>query len=193
MKTSAFLILAVLVLIGGYILFFHKSASLETSNVTPSPTQDANTYVDDKFGISFNYDSAQVALAPQGTSSIKIYAIGTIPTEGQSIARFEKSPNETLSQSIRRQILQGYSTSTCSIETSTFTNNYVKAEITYPAPDESPLGHEGLCNASYDKTNGIRYFLYDPQHADRFYFVDIGQYPLLAKENTPWPDTIVIR
>jgi hypothetical protein len=151
-------------------------------------------YRSNALDLSFSYNASDTGVLEEG-DTLYVYPFTVKPTEGQWIKRFSKLSSETLAQSIGRQILAGFSTSTCSIEITAGNRGYERAEISYPlpaGPNESPLGHEAQCNEKYDKTNGIRFFLYDPNHPDRFYFLSIGQYPILAASGTAWQDTIKI-
>ncbi|HVU75528.1 MAG TPA: hypothetical protein VHD38_01660 [Candidatus Paceibacterota bacterium] len=186
------IVLAIIIVAALFWMLPQMPSGTEVHDDTATSTSPTQTFTSAALGLSFRYDSSQVGVQERGTI-IDVYAVGTDPLQGQHITKFTKTARESLTESIQRQILAGYSTTTCMIEIATTTKGYARAEITYPVPAENPLGHEELCNAAYDKTNGIRYFLYDESHPDRFYFLDIGQYPLLAAPSTPWQETIIIQ
>ncbi len=205
MQIVAAIVFLVLVFVGIFYLGKDHSHTPSTVNMTQTgetatttSTQDKNTFSSDTFGITFKYDSTQAGVEAVG-NKVFVYPLNTDPIKGQSIQRFEKLPTETLEESIKRQILKGFSSTDCKVEVSQsnkYQGGYMTAEISYPGATgkDAPFWQNAsLCNTTYDKTNGMRYFLYDTNHPDRFYFVDIGQYPILATENMTWQDTIVIK
>ena len=196
------MIIAILVIAAGALYYFFVFAP----PAPPAPAQQTGdsaplsgvqTYRSSALDLSFSYNATDTGVLEQ-SHTIYVYAKGTPAMQGQWIEEFSKLPSETFAQSIERQILAGFSTSTCKVEVSQsnkYQGGYMTAEISYPAPvdpNASPLGHEAQCNGKYDKTNGIRYFLYDSAHSDRFYFLSIGQYPIIATGTQTWQDTLVI-
>ena len=194
-------------LVSGVWYWGTKSAPVPASLVAPSATSTVTaaatttptvaTYHSPVMGVALSYD-ASLTSVKERAGTIYIYAKGSDPTHGQKLTIFSKPMSESLEQSIRRQILQGYS-SACSVEVthdSAYPASYAQAEITYPPPSDPAqpfCANAQLCNAAYDKANGVRYFLYDKNHPDRFYFLDIGQYAITASSSQPWQDTITIR
>jgi hypothetical protein len=173
---------------GGVLLLFlaPKKDSATTSGV--------QTYTSSALGVSFQYDATQAAVTESGNRII-VYVHGTNPSSGQHIERFNKSANEAFDAAIRRQILAEYDQNDCRVEVAKRKDGYQTAEITYrpPAnPNEPYSANAHLCNEAYARANGMRYFLYDPAHPDRFYFLDIGQYAIMAGTSTPWQDTVRI-
>lgn len=145
-------------------------------------------------GVAFTYDPTTTGVLEQG-SSIYVYSLGGNPLQGQRLDMFPKQSGESLEQAIRERILAGYDERSCAVEAST-QGAYMQAEITYPAPSDpsAPFWQNApLCNAAYDRAGGIRYFLYDSGHPDRFYFLDLGQYAIAAPSGQPWQDTITIQ
>lgn len=191
MKKTGIGIVFLVVIIG--LLFYIWNNRPPTPSATPAENNYLQTFSSNVLGISLLYDPATTGILEQN-STVYIYSTGTTPLEGQWIKYFNKSPEETFTQSIERQILVGFSTSTCTVKV-TQLRDYERAEILYPEPEDTsaPFWQRASeCNDAYAKTNGIRYFLYDPAHSDRFYFVSIGQYPIIATGTITWQDTISI-
>lgn len=164
-------------------------ASTTASAVNNSPQH----FVSAGLGISFDYGSEAEVYAT-GTK-IYVYLKDTDPFRGQTLEVFAKRASETLQDSVTRQVLVGYSNA-CSVTVEEPHENtgLVKAEIAYaqPAKPGQPAWSEAaMCNARYAKSNGLRYFLYDPDHSRAFVFVDIGQYAISSGHGSEgWQDTI---
>lgn len=66
-------------------------------------------------------------------------------------------------------------------------------QVMYPdqstETDPFSLSTATVCPEAYRKTNGIRYFMTDRAHSDRFAFFDIGQYVIPGGDGTAWQDT----
>lgn len=157
------------------------------------------TYTSKKLGVQFQYNAKPDATMTVGVKEVgkKIYVYaGTMaPESGQSVEVFAKRTDETLEASIRRQILAQYPSPNCKIEVtpSNIKGGYQVAEISYPRSSNSEdpwFSNYQICNPGYDKTNGIRYFLYDPKHPGTFVFFSIGQYAIPAHDLIPWQDTL---
>jgi len=205
MRTALFSLLTLVLILVAALLLYALSpwkapapASQATATVGAATSTGIQTYSSQALGVSFKYDSANSGIQEAGTTTY-VYPKDIQPEEGQFIRRFEKRSSETLTQAIDRQILSGYSTTTCTVtaaQSSVYPATYTKAEITYPAPTDpnAPFWQSASkCNEAYARTNGIRYFLYDSAHPDRFYFVDIGQYPIVVEGTTTWQDTIIVQ
>jgi hypothetical protein len=55
---------------------------------------------------------------------------------------------------------------------------------------EAMLPRWRTCPQPYTVVGGIGYFQSDPLHPDRFLFLSIGQYAILAGDDQPWQETI---
>jgi hypothetical protein len=185
---KVFVIVGVVVVVGAGALWYFRGADAGVK-----------TYTSQKLGVKFQYNSKphenMTAGVKESGNKIYVYAGTMAPESGQSVEVFAKRADETLEQSIRRQILADYPSSVCRIEIapSNIQGGYQVAEISYPrsSDTEDPwFSNYQLCNPGYDKTNGIRYFLYDPKHADMFVFLSIGQYAIPAHDLIPWQDTL---
>ncbi len=108
-----------------------------------------------------------------------------------------------MADAINAQILKGYSSKDCFVEKLPNPPGYPTAislaGISYPHIDEGvevSTQYFQKCPTAYAETNGIRYFLADSNHPDKFLYFDIGQYPILAEPNLDdgsdlktWQDT----
>jgi hypothetical protein len=208
MKKVLIVIVIILVVAAGIFLLTRKDNAgtngSPTATPTPSQTSTSNsgpvkTFESKNLGIQFKYLSQ---IADWGTVGVKeignkvyVYVGNAAPESGQSAESFKKNTNETFEASIRRQILANFPSPSCKVTVtpSNIQSGYQVAEISYPAPTDKDAPfwqNAGLCNEKYAKSNGMRYFLYDPKHPDSFLFVDIGQYAIPADNNTPWQYTI---
>lgn len=187
------ILLAGIVLAGLYFL-------APDSAVAPV-AETVKTYTSKALGVQFQYqpkldETNTVGIKEIGTK-LYVYVGEIAPETGQSLELFRKDRNETLTAAIRRQILAKYPSELCQIEAapSNILSGYQVAEISYPKPsdpNEPWFSNTELCNPQYDQTNGLRYFLYDPKHPERFYFLSIGQYGIPARGMVPWQDTLKI-
>lgn len=190
-KNSTLGILLLIIIAIGLLVISKRQPSPQTFI---EPKAGLQTYHSDRLDVSFQYNASDTGILEQG-NKVYVYATGTEALEGQSIERFEKQPNETFAKSIERQLLSEASTSTCNVQLSVTAVGYTRAEIAYPEPTDANapfFQNASLCNEAYAKTNGIRYFLFDTSHPDRFYFLSIGQYPIVATGTRTWQDTLTI-
>lgn len=187
----------------GVGIFVYIDRSQTDGITSPSPTVAPNdaigTFTSKELGISFQYAIEQAGGQMTKVSRLgdKVYiSVGDMAVEtGQFVEVFTKNANETFADAIRRRILANYPSSKCTIEVapSNIQGGYWVAEIGYPATPESegpPWANASLCNEAYAKTNGIRYFLYDPKHPTEFVYLDIGQYFIQGPGEIPWQHTL---
>lgn len=195
-------IFIVIVVIGlAIFVYIDKYQVSETPSPSTSPlptassTEGIQTFISKELGISFQYAALQTPnmLAKVKQIGNKVYiAVGDTAIEtGQFVEVFSKPADETFTDSVRRQILTDYPSTQCTIETapSNIQGGYWVAEIGYPeiSGTEGPSwANASLCNENYAKTNGIRYFLYDPKHPTIFAYLDIGQYSIFWNDQIPW-------
>jgi len=182
-----FILIAILLLGGGAYIYTH-------ANRTNQPTG-SKMYISQSFGLSFTYNASQAKIKETSTR-IYVYFTGSDPLQGQWVEKFNKLRSETFRQSIRRQILANFTSPGCTIEISSSTepSGYEVAQIGEPpaGTDNPSWANAPLCNQTYDETNGIQYFLYDPNHPDHFYFFSIGQYGIPATDLIDWQGTVII-
>ncbi|CAN5115423.1 hypothetical protein BH09PAT2_BH09PAT2_06270 [soil metagenome] len=163
--------------------------------------KDIETYISPRLNISFNYsqqtnlDTSERLLVKESGNRVYLYPASVEPESGQFIETFDKKTNETLDAAIRRLIIVGKDPTRCLV-TKTEEGDIVKSEITYPNDSsgdmETFFANTEYCSKEYAQTNGARYFMEDKRHPNRFFFVSIGQYGIMAGENTPWQNTIKI-
>ncbi len=193
MKKLLILVPIIVVAAAGYWYF--------TRTNTPERPSGGTVYTSKALGITFSYlpslDDQTFAVKESG-NRIYVYMAKNEATTGQYVEVFDKRTNESFEQSIRRQILANYPSTSCKVEL-TRSNIYPGAwvaEIGYPPATNAsdPFWvNAPLCNDKYDKTNGVRYFLYDETHPDRFVFLSVGQYGIPGtSRNNSWTDTLRI-
>lgn len=213
-------LLIILLIIGVVLWYFFRSSNTNNSTVLVSPTlvpkpiisisphaivtdtisNNVEIYTSEKFGITFRFFNKppgadeNINISEEG-NKIYVYPSSLSATQGQFIEKFTKSTAESLDEAIRSQILAGKDPNRCLITTQK-ANNIIKAEITFPSSTRDSMDEffadSNYCSKDYAQTNGLRYFMYDVSHPDKYYFISIGQYPIIADENTPWQETIEI-
>lgn len=169
---------------------------------TPAASGEAQLFQSEDLGISFNYMQVQndeEVIVAQDKSTVHIFPRRLGIQGGQSVEVFKKSPADTLQQAIQKTLLANKNPADCVVLPyrldPTYPQTYQAAEIGYPIEVPDIVVQEEMaqkCGAGYAKTNGIRYFLYNPATPDRFVFFTIGQYPILAAETIPWQNTLRI-
>ena len=170
------------------------------------PNPDGQTFESADLGISFYYanksNGSSIETRLEG-NKVLIGQKSDFTDSYQSIEKFDKDPNETLELAIYGQILAEISLDDCTVEavTKKSTDQYTweKAQIVplAQAGAEETGGpvENSACPAKYTASNGISYFLMDSNYPDRFYFISIGQYGILAADGdaeTTWQDTLQI-
>lgn len=171
-----------------------------TANQEPT-NPDTVFYQDGELGINFHYSQTQGSQSVATTkrdSTVYIYFDDSDPESGQFIRLFSKDPDQTLAEAIKTKFLQGKDEDLCWVDVDPSPNqyptDYMTAEIVFL--NLEPLDLAALweqtqyCSADYAHTNGIRYFLYDIAHPDRFAFISVGQYAITAGEQQGWQETV---
>ncbi len=151
-----------------------------------------------KLGVVFNYPQ-DLANIQEDKNKIYVYIKDQKDyTTGQFVEIFRKDPQDSLEQAIKKKFLTSISEKDCYVELedefrdSHYPSSYVVAEIAYPTTNEGdqPWWNNKVCPQNYSKTNGMRYFLMDINHPDKFIFVSIGQYMIPVNTDKGWQDTI---
>ena len=217
---SSFLI-AMFLLIGVVWYFFTPFIQQESSGVsippkksivtpslflTESPTISQVTdskgeiFTSAKMGIRFRFSreqaggDEQINISEEG-NKIYVYPTSLSPNQGQFIEQFSKSPEQSLENAIRTQLLTNKDPNRCLISTQN-TGSIVRAEITFPSSNRESMdtffADSDYCSKDYAQTNGLRYFMYNPSHPEKYFFISIGQYPITADKDTPWQETIEV-
>lgn len=150
-------------------------------------------------GISFEYPSkvGDIENVNSKEEGDRVYVyFGEDAKNGQWVQVFTKNADETFEEAVKRQILAGFTSEICKISVmpagsiAPFLPDALKGEITYPsAGDEASMENLKKCNEKYARTNGLRYFIYDQNHPDKFLYFDIGQY-FIPVNGRPWQETI---
>ncbi len=133
-----------------------------------------------------------------GTGKIDIY-------DGQYVEVFRKDKNDSLEEAIRKRLLTGISSEECWVEEGERREGYPEDCIfiepimySYPTGEDFDLRamskalRDSKCPPDYSVVNGIRYFMMDENHPDRFLFFSIGQYAIWLDPNyeRPWQETV---
>ena len=145
-------------------------------------------------GITFTLPTKEWTVTQRG-NKVYVYPPEGSVEEGQFVEVFTKNPDEPFQGAIRRIALKEYPWSECKIEisnNSTLILGFTTAEITSPPPanpEEFYYINADKCNPNYAQTNGLRYFAYDPNYPDRFFFLSIGQYIIETPSGEPWQQT----
>ncbi len=171
---------------------------------SPSPAaSEIKTYTSEKLGVRFLYLSDQGNPIVEETN--KIYVGGKT---GQSVEVFVKDPQDSLTVAIQKKFLPGTLKDTCPVSSNmvsfvedTTPVNFETASINFkftPTGLDDPRIASSPCPEQYRATNGVRYFLIDKNHPDRFFFFDIGQYAIFAEpfsgsgEPDKWQETFTV-
>ncbi len=177
-----------------------QPSTIRTKPTSTILANSAEIYSSEALGVRFHFLSnpvigdESIKVLEQG-NRIYIYPSSLPATQGQFIEKFNKSSVESLENAIRTQILKDKDPSRCFVTTRE-ENNLIKAEITFPLsnPDVNDTFFEDseYCSKDYAQTNGLRYFMYEETHPSKFYFISIGQYPIIADNDQPWQETVEI-
>lgn len=157
-------------------------------------------YTNNNLGVSFHYVSGVgtpvFALTNGNRICVTIDKNDNDCLKGQYVELFTKDRTASLEETLQKQLLKGIDPSTCYAETYKGSNkNYDYMQISYPdsATEEDPFSTAtaNACPQAYRKTNGMRYFVTDKAHSDRFAFFNIGQYVIPGGDGTAWQDTFI--
>ncbi len=181
-----------------------------TTGTIPTPTlyptsNDPNEvrFTSEKLGITFTYLKTQDKSFPNSTieateTGNRVYVGGK---DGQWVEVFEKSPNDSFEEAIRKRLLANYSPADCFVVKSklnnfTYPSSFEQAYISFPKTNQEndPFSEStaSKCPAEYRETNGIRYFLQDNNHPSKFLFFSIGQYGITSGSDKGWQQTVQI-
>ncbi|MGE5602146.1 MAG: hypothetical protein ACM30E_03795 [Nitrososphaerales archaeon] len=164
----------------------------------------AETYTSEALGIRFSYlprQNGQLIKVLEQGDKVYVYPVNMEPTAGQWVQVFEKRPDESLVHAITRLIMPGHPTEDCQVVpvagptgSGSHPANYEYAGIVVrraPGEDDAAvLPRWRTCPQPYTVVGGIGYFQADSQHPDKFLFLSIGQYGILAGKDVPWQATI---
>lgn len=178
-----------------------------TPPFTPTLPPGAVRYRSPSLGVSFAYSERptdgsfeRIYVFEQQNTICVTYEFGDRSCEaGQKLEVFEKPPNESLEQTITRVFLQDKDPARCRAEVlpargypTGFEQGEIRVITAEPFDLERMWEDSAYCSPNYAQTNGIRFFLYDPSKPTKYLFFSIGQYGIMAGENKPWQETVVI-
>lgn len=164
-------------------------------------------YTSRDLGISFTFVSNQSipgnawhALRTDNTICLTYDQSDTMCEKGQFVEILKKMPEQSLAEAIQSTFLYGITPDQCFVKDYSQQNDtspYEYAEIAYPEdPDaETPFfenEYAQYCPERYRKSNGIRYFMFNPSFPDRYAFFNIGQYAISGgASDKAWQQTVV--
>jgi putative hemolysin len=169
-----------------------------------APAAGAVTYTSAALGLSFSYLPIQngqaVKVLEQG-DKIYVYPANMEPAAGQWVQVLRKPAGESLVDAITRVFMPGHPAENCQVVPLAHptggagqASDFEYAGIVVPpVPGESleaMLPRWRTCPQPYTVVGGIGYFESDPRHPDRFLFLSIGQYGIMAGDDQPWQNTI---
>ncbi len=177
--------------------------------------EDSKIFTSERLGISFDYSSDkresennEVAVFEQN-NRVYIYlpylneSFDPEDTTEQFVEVFYKEPSESMEEAIKKTVLKDYPFSGCTLEkieldSATAKESLEYYNISYPsisnevADLDEMLADAEKCNPQYSTTNAIRYFVYDPNFPERFFFFNLGQDPIMIDDGRMWANTFVI-
>ena len=155
-------------------------------------------YTNKRLGVTFRYvsgiETPIFAFTNGNRICVTVDSKDTDCIKGQHVELFTKDRTVSLKDTLQNQLLKGIDPSTCYADPYQGTNKkYEYMQISYPdnATEEDPfsLSTATACPEAYRKTNGMRFFMTDRAHSDRFAFFNIGQYVIPGGDGTAWQDT----
>ncbi len=167
--------------------------NLQSSNGTSTQLQgEFKTFTSPNLGISFDYATGpndQRVLVKQIGNKVYLYIDYTKkgdPTTGKFVEVFSKNPGDSLTEAVKKEFLQGYSSESCPIVPANLAKNTLNparqyVQITVPVVSDGSmskkLAEEKLCppTYTYNRRTGLTYFMMDSSHPDKFVFFKIGQ------------------
>jgi putative hemolysin len=169
-----------------------------------APAAEAKTYTSAALGISLSYlpeQSGQTVKVLEQGDKIYVYPAHMEPTAGQWVQIFQKPAGESLVDAITRVIMPGHPTQNCQVtqvahpvSAAGQPSSFEYAGIVVPPVSgedpEAALARWRTCPQPYTVVGGIGYFQSDALHPNKFLFLSIGQYAILAGDNQPWQETI---
>jgi hypothetical protein len=137
------------------------------------------------------YDNYSKESFNQPFSGTDAEFLKTIASGAKYVEVFHKDPADSLTEAIKKQFLQGYSLENCPIVPANLAKSSLNParqyeQITTPIIPGSTmaekLAEEKLCPPTYtdNRRAGILYFMMDPNHTDKFFFIKIGQDNILS-------------
>lgn len=155
-------------------------------------------FTSNTLGIQFRYlpeEGGNQIMIEEAGNKVYVYPVQLGRDGGQWVEVFEKPADQLVTEAISQRFLEGKDPAKCFVE-EVKDSERIRYEIAfdqdYNAPQEVWLEQSKLCSPEYARTNGLRYFWYDPVYPTKYAFFSIGQYAIMAGENTPWQDTIEI-
>ena len=184
----------------------------------PAPLEGKlETHISKNLDISFKYFQNEKDKKPMKVKEIgnKVYLYINYsdtepdnPTSGNHLEVFTKDPNISLEKVINQKFLKDYSPENCEViyksmsppygisqshikYTPEFEYVYIKVANINPDDTYSERQEKAShCPVEYAYYNGIRYFVMDKNHPDKFAFVNIGQSSFGSYPGLSWDLTL---
>ncbi len=154
------------------------------------------TFISTDLGISFQYEGGiykNPVLVKQIGNRVYLYLNCTgkeDPTSGKFVEVLSNNPNDSLSDAIKKQFLQGFSTKDCpivspKIDKRTINGSYQYVQISVPGPFDGTVNLRNQAKFcpptyTYNGETGFVYFVMDPKHPSKYAFFKLGQSPTLG-------------
>ena len=174
-----------------------KQVSEDSEVIDITPPLKPKEFISNKLGISFTYDESNFSVEEKG-GMISLTANGQNSGDNQYVRVFTKDPKMALNKAIANVAIPNKDPRECFVMVNQDTDfpDVYQAEIIYP---DDPNNTEGPAFAyaacgQYQRTNSMRYFYYNKNYPDRFYFFNIGTYPIFSglSATSTWQNTFKI-
>ncbi|MBP9690695.1 hypothetical protein KBD81_01300 [Candidatus Woesebacteria bacterium] len=159
----------------------------------------ASSYMSKTLGIQFQYPrefNSEMVQVKEVGSKIYVYPESMGQEGAQSVEVFEKAENGPFQEALEKRFLSGKDPTQCSIQINPKEKGILHAEIVFPEVTpydlESMWDASAFCSEEYARTNGMRYFWYDPATPTKYLFFSIGQYGIPISNDVSWQDTVEI-
>lgn len=179
-----------------------KENIVPNNSINKAPYQ--KEYLSHRLGVKFSYlkKDGQEKLVIKEVDN-KVYLVSEEYLDnlssGQYVEVFQKDPEISLMQALEERFLKNYSEKNCGtvdLSSSGYKDDYPES---YEVANIEVLGQfddvKGLlkklenCPSPYTQSNGVSYFLMDKNHPEKFAFFSIGQYAIMADDDTTWQKT----
>lgn len=176
---------------------FAKPTTGKAPNSSGTSTEqhgEFKTFTSKELGISFDYAAGverQRVLVREKDNRVYLsidFKENFEAQEHKFVEVFSKDPQDSLSEAVTKQFLQGYSLDNCPVQPVQFSKNPSReyVQIATPFTPEKTYAEkmeaENLCPPlyTYNRRTGVVYFMADPSHPDKYVFFKIGQDQILG-------------
>lgn len=168
---------------------------LDTLFDVANKAENTKVYYSEKLGVGFTYNPEPAknttVTVTEKNNTIYVHTSEQKPEEGQYIEVFTKDAQDTFTQALEKEFLTDYDSADCFVKlydtNEQELSDYQSAGISYPPTtnENAPAWENGeKCPQPYTETNGISYFLINPDVPTTYIFASIGQYSITSDGNT---------